>query len=68
MVVGNTQAEGIIKSVKAAGRKGVTRAEISRAVSDKGCDCENWINTLLEAGIIERCGKRNGAYLYRLVE
>lgn len=68
MVAESTQAKEIIRIVKAAGRKGTTRAEISRAVSDKGCDCENWINTLLEAGIIKRCGKRDGAYLYRLSE
>jgi len=66
MFADNTQAEEIIRILKEAGDRGITRGEISRAVSDKGCDCENWINTLLEAGIIEKCGKRNGADLYRL--
>ena len=68
MVLKSTQAEEIIKTIKAAGKNGITKKGISRAVRDKGCDCENWINTLLEAGVIEKCGKRNGADLYRIAE
>lgn len=68
MAIKSTQGREIIGIIKAAGRRGITRAGISRAVKDKGCDCENWINTLLDAGIIEKCGKRNGADLYRYVE
>lgn len=67
MLADDKPAEEIIRIIKAAGRKGVTRGEINRAMAGTGCpDCENWVNTLLEAGVIERCGKRDGADLYRL--
>ena len=68
MVVASSQAKEIIQIVKAAGRSGITKKEISRAVSDRGCDIENWIRTLLEAGVIEKCGKRDGADLYRFAK
>jgi len=68
MDIKSTEGREIIGIIKAAGRRGITKAEISRAVKDKGCDCENWVNTLLDAGVIEKCGKRNGADLYRYVE
>lgn len=63
----NTIAKEIIRIIKAAGRKGITRGQISRTLSSRGCDCENWITTFLEAGIIEKCGKKNGADLFRYV-
>lgn len=68
MVFENSQAKEIIKIVKASGRRGITKKAISRAVKDKGCDCENWIITFLEASVIEKAGKYEGADLYRLVE
>jgi len=68
LVLSNTQAKQILKIIEAAGEKGITRREIARTLKGKGCDCENWINTFLEAGIIEKCGKRGKADLYRLVK
>ncbi|MDH5415253.1 MAG: hypothetical protein OEW87_14040 [Flavobacteriaceae bacterium] len=67
IVMENT-GEEIIRIIKAAGKRGITKGEVSRALSEKGCDCENWINTLLEAGVIQKCGKRNGADLFRFLE
>ncbi len=67
MDIKSTQGKEIIRVIKAAGKTGITKAQISRTVSDKGCDCENWVKTLLEAGIIEKCGELNGADLYRIV-
>lgn len=68
MVLASSQAKEIIRIIKATGAKGITKKKISRAVSDRGCDIENWIITLLEAGAIEKCGKQNGADLYRFVK
>jgi chromosome segregation and condensation protein ScpB len=68
MDINSTQAREILRIIEAAGDRGVTRKEISNAVRDKGCDCENWINTLLEAGVIEKCGKRDKADLYRIAK
>ena len=47
---------------------GLTLKEVSERVEEKGCghDCENWIKTFLEAGIIEIFSKRGNANLYRL--
>ena len=66
MTFDDTQAMEILKIIELAGKRGITRKEISEAVKDKGFDCENWINTFLEANVIEKCGKRGNAYLYRL--
>jgi chromosome segregation and condensation protein ScpB len=66
--INSSQAREILGIIEAAGHNGVTKQEISKAVRDKGCDCENWINTLLEAGVIEKCGKRGKADLYRLAK
>lgn len=68
LAIDNTQAKQILEVIKDVGDNGITRQEISEAVKDKGCDCENWINTFLEAGIIEKCGKRGRADLFRFVE
>lgn len=65
-----TPAEEILDIIRAAGKRGITRGGISRAMTSRGCDCENWINTLLEAGEIKICGKRasDGAILYRIAK
>lgn len=70
MSADSTQAKEILGIIRGAGERGITRGEISRAITVKGCDCENWINTLLEAGEIEICGKRasDGADLYRIAK
>ena len=49
---------------------GLTLKEISEKIDEKGCghDCEKWIETFLEAGIIEKCGNKDRADLYRLTE
>ena len=53
-----------------AGDFGLTLKEVSEKVDEKGCghDCENWINTFLEADILEIYAKRGHANLYRLTE
>jgi len=66
MDINSTQAREILRVIEAAGDSGITKQEISKAVRDKGCDCENWINTLLEAGVIEKCGNRGKADFYRI--
>jgi chromosome segregation and condensation protein ScpB len=66
LVAGSPQAQEILKIIKDAGKKGITRKKIASAMRGKGCDCENWINTLLEAGIIEVCGKEGAADLLRV--
>ena len=66
MDINSTQAREILRVIEAAGDSGITKQEISKAVRDKGCDCENWINTLLEAGVIEKRGNRGKADLYRI--
>ena len=68
MALEKTQAKEIIGIIKAAGERGITKRDISRAVKDRGCDIENWIITLLEAGVIEKSGKQNGADLYRFIK
>jgi hypothetical protein len=70
MSADSTQAKKILDIIRGAGERGITRGEISRAITAKGCDCENWINTLLEAGEIEKCGKRasDSADLYRIAK
>ena len=62
----DAQAKQILDFIENAGEGGVTRREISHAVRYKGCDCENWVNTFLESGILEKCGKRGRAYLLRI--
>jgi len=68
MALASSQAKEIIRIIKAAGAKGITKKGIRKAVSDRGCDIENWIATLTEAGVIEKCGKQNGADLYRFAK
>jgi len=62
----NTQAKEILKIIGEAGKKGISRGNISKKLKNKGCDCENWINTFHEAGIIEICGYEGKTPLYRL--
>jgi len=66
MTFEDSQAKEIIKIIRAAGKRGITKKAISRAIKNKGCDCENWITTLLEAGIIKKAGQYEGADLYRM--
>jgi hypothetical protein len=66
--VDNSHAKTILDALEEAGEKGLTRKEISRVVRGMVCNCENWIKTFLEAGIIEKCGKSNNADRYRLVK
>lgn len=70
MSVNRTPVEEILDIIRAAGKRGITRGGISRAMTTRGCDCENWINTLLEAGEIEICGRRasDGADLIRIAK
>lgn len=50
--------------------EGLTLKELSEKVEEKGCghDCENWIKTFVEAGIIEPIGKKGLAILYKLTK
>lgn len=69
MDLDSTPAKEILKIIEAAGKKGITKRQISRVITTAGCDCENWINTLLEAGEIIKCGKtKTGADLFRLAK
>ena len=68
MAFENSQAKKVIKIIGKAGKRGITKKAISKAVKDEGCDVENWIITFLEAGVIEKVGKYQGADLYRLVK
>jgi chromosome segregation and condensation protein ScpB len=61
-----SKAKEILRIIERAGKKGITRKQITRAMRGKACDCENWIRTLLEAGIIEVCGKEDHADLLRV--
>jgi len=66
----DTQAKEILRALAEAGDVGLTKKEISDQIKDKGCgrDCENWLTTFLEAGVIEKCGKKGGLVLYRLTK
>ena len=69
MFEADTIAKKMLKIIEEAGKRGITRREIEKAIKKRGCDCENWINTFLEADIIEVCGKtRSGAQLLRMVK
>lgn len=68
MVLVSSQGEEVIRIIKAAGTRGIAKKEIRRAVSNKKCDIEEWIVTFLETGEIEKCGKQNGADLYRFAK
>jgi len=63
-----SKAREILRIVEAAGKKGITRKKIVKAMRGRACDCENWIRTLLEAGIIEVCGKEGNADLLRVAK
>lgn len=66
----NKMAREILDAFSEAGDVGLTLKEVSEKVDEKGCghDCENWIRTFVEAGILEIYGKRGRANLYRLTE
>jgi len=66
--INNSEARAILQALEEAGEKGLTRKEISKIVRGRVCDCENWVRTFLEAGIIAKCGKSNNADRYRLVK
>lgn len=69
MLADEYQGTKILNIIKDAGSKGITKGQISRKLQGEGCkgDCENWIETYLEAGEIEECGELDGATLYRCV-
>ncbi len=64
----NQMAREILDAFKEVGDIGLTLKEVSAKVDEEGCghDCENWIRTFLEAGILEIYSKRGNANLYRL--
>jgi len=66
MTASSPQAQEILRIIETAGKRGITRKEIAKAIRGRACDCENWIKTLLEAGIIEVCGKHGKADLLRI--
>lgn len=69
MIADHPAAKEILSIIGSSGEKGVTKSQISRKITTAGCDCENWINTFLEAGVIEECGKTStGAVLYRIAK
>ena len=61
-------AEEILDAFNITGDAGLTLKEVSEKVDEKGCghDCENWIRTFVEAGILEIFSKKGRANLYRL--
>jgi hypothetical protein len=64
-----SQGDLIIAIMEEAGEAGLTKGEINNRLRGRGCvgcDCENWMRTFLNAGVIEKCGKKNGATLYKL--
>jgi hypothetical protein len=69
MLADESQGARILQIIRAAGSVGITKGQITRALQVEGCkgDCENWIETYLEGGEIEVCGKFEGATLYRCV-
>jgi predicted transcriptional regulator len=64
------QAKTILNAFQSAGERGLTLQEITRLIKKKklGHDCINWINTFLEAGILEIFGQIGGKDRYRLTE
>jgi chromosome segregation and condensation protein ScpB len=64
------QAKEILDALFESGDNGLTLKEISKRVEEEACghDCESWIKTFLEAGIIEICGKVGNANLFRLTK
>lgn len=66
----NQMAREILDLFRKAGNVGLTLKEVSERIHEKGCghDCENWIRTFDEAGILEIFGRRGRANLYRLTD
>ena len=64
------QAKEILDALLEAGDTGLTLKEISEKVDEEACghDCESWIKTFLEAGILEICGQKEKANLFRLTK
>ena len=64
------QAKEILDALFEAGDTGLTLKEISEKVEEEACghDCESWIKTFLEAGIIEISGKKGNANLFKLTK
>lgn len=61
-------AKKVLDAFKKAGVAGLTLKEVSKKIDEEGCghDCENWIETFVEAGIlilVEKEGKLNRYFI-----